>query len=1186
MELSCPTADRLREFLEGSVGDAESDQISRHVVECRNCDRALDTLEREHGDLLKELRDGVLIESLLQEPEFEQLRNTARHGQADTIAPPDVDELPETGKRLRDYRLVKKIGEGGMGTVYQAVHVHLAKQVAIKILPADKLRSRQSVSRFRQEMRAVGKVNHQNVVSASDAGAIDGQHFLVMELVQGADLARIIQDQGPLNVADACEIVRQAAIGLQHAHDNGLVHRDVKPSNIMLTLDGNVKLLDLGLAGLNNMELEAAANVVVNERLTSVGQIMGTLDYMAPEQITASPQIDGKADVYALGATLFQLLTGRTPCGDRSEGTPERIEAVLRKPPLDIATLRDDVPEQLCSLLLKMLAKKPEDRPQAAIDVAAELQRFTSDADLIALAEACRTSLDMPSADVDVTDEVSFVVSRAEKTETPIPPRRPFAAVALAGLFLSLFVAVICYIVTNKGVVQIEIFDDSVKVAIDDRTVTVNQGNNQAIKLWVGEHKLVVSDGDTELITDTFEIRRNDKIAFRVQRLKDEVVVSIGQKKYRSAATREVRTNEGEPKTDQTQLTESKLRSTQFSAVALVDGCEVSGRFTAKQAEVSVHNATKEHHDIRFHYQIVYQNSRMPGDIARLTAGEFHATVRPGESALKRFDNLVDASAGVPTKDLKDLLVMRVFYKPIKSTGDCPILPDEKLDLSRQLVAIASWPAAGTELSKSKRASRVVKGREGITAIGRTGSHCRLSGSFTRDQACLWVLNPYAATQNDHVYYQVILRDSKSPESTILLKEGELHLESEYNSKHVRRIDLRSDPDASVPTDHSKDTIEFRVSQEPLDLKYIPITPEEEPYIRRGAVTIASWPTQLVAVNTKGKLAFIRERELKGLAARVAKVDWSGDGERICAVDGTGQLRVWDAATGEQLGAHSLGLNMSWRPMAFSSDLKLMVIGLDEHISIRRVVDNVEVTRITPPIDPKRKGKFIPALAAMAFSPDDKRLLVASSRATVWDVESGALIHKSKKLSTAICAVAWSRDGGKYAAYTAGYELYARVDPAEVCIWDSNNGEKVNTFTIRHHGQYGYDFGMWVATDYLAFSPDGQRIVVGNGTRGAEKKQQYRDRKSFVQEWDLKSGKTTRVVPEGSTAVGSLQFNSDGRLRAMHSDDKVRFWETESGQELTTLTNASKIISFDFHPREDVIVTGHEDGSVQVIKLK
>ena len=126
-----------------------------------------------------------------------------------------------------------------------------------------------------------------------------------MELVEGADLARIIRDRGSLKVADACEIVRQAAIGLQHAHDIGLVHRDVKPSNLMLAIDGTVKVLDLGLAGLNNTELEPTANVIVEDRLTSVGQIMGTLDYMAPEQITASTDVDGRADIYAPAPLCF-----------------------------------------------------------------------------------------------------------------------------------------------------------------------------------------------------------------------------------------------------------------------------------------------------------------------------------------------------------------------------------------------------------------------------------------------------------------------------------------------------------------------------------------------------------------------------------------------------------------------------------------------------------------------------------------------------------------------------------------------------------------------------------------------------------------------------------------------------------------------------------------------------------------
>ncbi len=478
MKLTCPSRDRISEYLKGSMNDTESEKILDHIEGCSNCDHVLTTMEGEQNDLVNEVCEFVRTERLLQEPEFEQLRNAAQLSQADKIASADVEEPLETGMRLRDYRLVKKIGEGGMGTVYQAFHVHLAKHVALKILPEDKLRSRQSVSRFRQEMRAVGKVNHPNVVSASDAGTIEGQHFLVMELVQGADLARIIHDRGPLSVADACEIVRQTAIGLQHAHDNGLVHRDVKPSNIMLALDGSVKLLDLGLAGLNNTEFESTANVVVTDRLTSVGQIMGTLDYMAPEQITASPEVDGKADIYALGATLFQLLTGRTPCGDRSEAIPERIEAVLHKPPLDILTLRSDVPEELCSLLQKMLAKNPAERPASAIDVAGELVRFASEAGLDSLAEACKSRFDIPSADVDVTDDVSFVVSRTE-SEDEVHPRRLYAGVALGGLFLAMLTAAIYCMVTQNGIVQVEAMDESIKDVLDGETVTVSDGESQ-----------------------------------------------------------------------------------------------------------------------------------------------------------------------------------------------------------------------------------------------------------------------------------------------------------------------------------------------------------------------------------------------------------------------------------------------------------------------------------------------------------------------------------------------------------------------------------------------------------------------------------------------------------------------------------------------------------------------------------
>lgn len=419
MPLACPSPKELQSFLEGAVSSVQSCKISNHLDECARCDDACRTFEQEGLDFELRLRNEWLTSQLLQEPEVNRLRNEA-------IKLPTVHDLasdcPSANvRRVRDYKLVKKIGEGGMGTVYQAVHLHLGKVVALKILPEDKLHSPAAVSRFQQEMRAVGKLSHPNVVSASDAGTEDGRQFLVMELVEGADLARIMKKHGVIDIADACEIVRQAALGLEHAHQNGLVHRDVKPSNIMLSLHGEVKLLDLGLAGLN-FENPTTDETVANDRLTTVGQIIGTLDYMAPEHASASAVIDHKADLYALGSTLFALVTGAIPCGNRGESTIRRIESLLNDAPRKLIDLAPDAPPGLSEFIERLLSKSPDDRPQTAGEVAQQLEKFAAAADLTALADTCRTSLDIPSADVDITEDVSLLVTFPQKAPEVLPP--------------------------------------------------------------------------------------------------------------------------------------------------------------------------------------------------------------------------------------------------------------------------------------------------------------------------------------------------------------------------------------------------------------------------------------------------------------------------------------------------------------------------------------------------------------------------------------------------------------------------------------------------------------------------------------------------------------------------------------------------------------------------------------------
>src|SRR5262249_25577460 len=183
---------------------------------------------------------------------------------------------------------------------------HLRRPVALKVLTPECTRQPALVARFFQEMRAVGQLDHPNLVRATDAGAVDGVCFLAMDLLDGLDLGKVSSLLGPLKVADACEAVRQGALGLACLHGTGLVHRDVKPSNLFLTAVGTVKVLDFGLVRLQ--EVTAA-----DGRLTGSGFVLGTADYLAPEQALDPRTSDRRADLYALGCTLYHLLTGRAP---------------------------------------------------------------------------------------------------------------------------------------------------------------------------------------------------------------------------------------------------------------------------------------------------------------------------------------------------------------------------------------------------------------------------------------------------------------------------------------------------------------------------------------------------------------------------------------------------------------------------------------------------------------------------------------------------------------------------------------------------------------------------------------------------------------------------------------------------------------------------------------------------------
>ena len=268
---------------------------------------------------------------------------------------------------LNQYVLLDRLGEGGMGEVYRARHTRLDREVALKVMRKEKLAKPESVKRFHREIRAVATLRHENVVMAYDADQAGDRHFFAMEFVDGTTLDQLVQDRGPLPVAEACDYVRQAALGLQHAHEKGLVHRDIKPANLLVDKAGVVKISDLGLVLVEDPETGEAAS-----RLTKEGRTVGTPDFVAPEQARNPRSADIRADIYSLGCTLYYCLAGDVPFPG---GTP--TEKMLRHSRESIPMpTRPDVPPSLRAILATMTARKPEHRYQTPAAVASALEEF------------------------------------------------------------------------------------------------------------------------------------------------------------------------------------------------------------------------------------------------------------------------------------------------------------------------------------------------------------------------------------------------------------------------------------------------------------------------------------------------------------------------------------------------------------------------------------------------------------------------------------------------------------------------------------------------------------------------------------------------------------------------------------------------------------------------------------------
>ena len=531
----CPPKSALADYLAGKLPNEDSDVVEWHLEQCPECEQAATELEDHSDSMIATLKSTPAVPIGELEP---------------TLEPWQIDAATdvETPRKLGAYELLEPLGAGAMGAVYLARHRNLQKEFALKLLPLPVAAKSEFVTRFQREVTTTARLDHPAIVRATDAGHEGGIHYLAMDAIDGADLASVLRCNGKVASADAAEIGRQVALGLAHAHSQGVVHRDIKPSNVMLDTQGRVKILDFGLAQLGFWQSDTA-------EITTVGQLMGTLDYMAPEQAERGGAVDYRADLYSLGATLFKLLTGQAVLSPAPDLTPiEKLRLLSTHNAPKLRTLREDIDPKFAKLVDDLLSKDPANRPASAAHLAELLEPFCEQSDLKKLAET--TSKEKPSIDFTARwknpGELSSSGARSS-THSQIPSSQVSAIrpakgwtrglgwMVAAAATLSLAAAGIMFVIeTSKGQLVIESVDADVDIRVVANGTTSTQElhilpGTQSTKLRGGKYSIEIdSPSDSFSVSnEEFTIRNGETVVARITPVDKSDPGSIAEKKQR-----------------------------------------------------------------------------------------------------------------------------------------------------------------------------------------------------------------------------------------------------------------------------------------------------------------------------------------------------------------------------------------------------------------------------------------------------------------------------------------------------------------------------------------------------------------------------------------------------------------------------------------------------------------------------
>ena len=408
-----PTDQTLGSYGLGRLDDRSAEAVNKHLEECPDCrQRVAETSADSFLDRVRDAQKGAGA-SLFG---ASQLVGTHGYQGSKSIAPPPADSLPPGLAEHPDYEIKRELGRGGMGVVYLAHNKLMGRDEVLKVMGRQIMERPGVLDRFLREIRAVAKLRHPNIVTAYHATRLGEGIIFAMEYVEGLDLSKLVKAKGPLPVAHAANFIYQAALGLQHAHEEELVHRDIKPHNLMLSRKGEkatVKVLDFGLA-------KVVREAKVDGGLTHEGQALGTPDYIAPEQILDAQSADIRADIYSLGGTLYYLLSGRPPF--QAKSLYDIYQAHISRDADPLNFVRPEVPSELAALVAKMMAKDPARRFQTPLQVALALTPFFKKANSAFKSTRADVSLAGAVAAPTVAEEVAGVPRKAAGTAVAESP--------------------------------------------------------------------------------------------------------------------------------------------------------------------------------------------------------------------------------------------------------------------------------------------------------------------------------------------------------------------------------------------------------------------------------------------------------------------------------------------------------------------------------------------------------------------------------------------------------------------------------------------------------------------------------------------------------------------------------------------------------------------------------------------